>query len=304
MAHGSASGSGVRAGAPVEIRRARTSASRAIRSSPRASASSRPRARRGQRLELPALLRGRSGPAASGRRWPASAPRPCAPSMMRGAMASAASRLPGAHLDVHQRAPGLPLGIRVLAAEREDPVHLGAGSVELPRVEIHLGPDRGDAGPLDIGCQGDVGVLLGAVEEAQPLEGAAHLGRADPRPPGHLGTDLGRAVAAGEHGLEEGARASRGRMARHTAGRTPGSPGRSRGRGCRVAAPCAIAKSTAVVVGQPRLISPALLLAGRQRRVGPARAARPRPARRHRYARATSRAWRRAAPPSARVRRG
>ncbi len=72
-----------------------------------------------------------------------------------------------------------------------------------PGVEVHLGADRGGLGQLLLGAGRGGGVLVGPVEQPEPLVGPAHLRGGDAGSPGDLGADRRRTVTGREGALED-----------------------------------------------------------------------------------------------------
>ena len=116
------------------------------------------------------------------------------------------AELARAPCDVDEGSARLAQNVAVVRAEFDGAAGVGLGPREIGGVEVHLGADREVAGRLEGRVRSGRGVLLGPVEEGQALVGAPGLGRADPGASGHLGPDVGRAVAAGEDPLEDLAR--------------------------------------------------------------------------------------------------
>ncbi len=116
------------------------------------------------------------------------------------------TELTARRVDVDEGSARLAQNVAVVRAEFDGAAGVGLGPLEIGGVEVHLGADREVAGRLEGRVRSGCGVLLGAVEEGQALVGAPGLGHADPGASGHLGPDVGRAVAAGEDPLEDLAR--------------------------------------------------------------------------------------------------
>ncbi len=132
-------------------------------------------------------------------------------------------------VDVGKSAGGLAAD-RLVRVEVDGATSLALGASQVAGVEVHLGADRGGLGELLLGARRGGGVLVGPVEQPEPLVGPAHLRGGDAGPSGDLGADRRRAVA----GLERrprGSRRRRGCASRCRGRRRSGWPPSSRRRG-------------------------------------------------------------------------
>ena len=174
----------------------------------------------------------RSWPAGCAPRGRSRARRPAGSRRSRRGQLLGLGEVAGRDADVHQRAADLADDVGVAATEGQGALGVAAGRDEVARVEVHLGPDRGVAGQLEV-ARGAVErrrVLLGPLEEPQALVGAAHLGGADAGPAGELRAD-DRAGRRHWPARRPSCRGRRGPASRRTATGRPGWRWRSRAAG-------------------------------------------------------------------------